>query len=83
MIERIIRASVHNRFFILILMALVVVATAASEVPRLRELEKRFAREGCQVLESATWSSNESARRAHDKLGFREIRVIYRKLVAP
>lgn len=47
----------------------------------LRELEKRFVDNGCQVIESATWSSNEAARRAHDALGFREIRVIYRKLV--
>jgi ribosomal protein S18 acetylase RimI-like enzyme len=45
----------------------------------LRELEERFAAVGCEVIESATWSSNEGARRAHDALGFREIRVIYRK----
>jgi ribosomal protein S18 acetylase RimI-like enzyme len=47
----------------------------------LEELEKRFIEDGCQVIESATWATNESARQAHDKLGFREIRVIYRKLV--
>ena len=47
----------------------------------LAELEQRFVDAGCQVIESATWSGNEGARRAHDALGFREIRVIYRKLV--
>jgi len=45
----------------------------------LREIEKRFAAAGCEVIESATWSGNEGARRAHDALGFREIRVMYRK----
>ena len=45
----------------------------------LRELEKRFVASGCQMIESATWSANESARKAHDALGFREIRVVYRK----
>jgi len=45
----------------------------------LRELEARFAAAGCEVIESATWSGNEGARRAHDALGFREIRVMYRK----
>ena len=47
----------------------------------LRELEARFAAAGCQVIESATWAANEGARRAHDALGFREIRVMYRKLL--
>ena len=47
----------------------------------LRELEKRFASAGCEVIESATWSGNAGARRAHDALGFREIRVMYRKLL--
>jgi len=45
----------------------------------LHELEKRFVSAGCQLVESATWSGNEGARRAHDALGFSEIRVIYRK----
>jgi ribosomal protein S18 acetylase RimI-like enzyme len=45
----------------------------------LREIEERFAAAGCEVIESATWSGNEGARRAHDALGFREIRVMYRK----
>jgi len=47
----------------------------------LHELEARFAAAGCEVIESATWSSNEGARRAHDALGFREIRVMYRKRI--
>jgi ribosomal protein S18 acetylase RimI-like enzyme len=47
----------------------------------LRELEERFAEAGCEVIESATWSGNEGARRAHDALGFREIRVMYRKRI--
>lgn len=45
----------------------------------LRKIEERFRSAGCQAIESATWSSNEGARRAHDSLGFQEIRVIYRK----
>lgn len=45
----------------------------------LRALERQFADEGCQLVESATWSANEEARRAHDALGFREIRIMYRK----
>jgi ribosomal protein S18 acetylase RimI-like enzyme len=47
----------------------------------LREIEQRFAAAGCEMIESATWSSNEGARRAHDALGFREIRVMYRKRI--
>jgi len=47
----------------------------------LRELEGRFAAAGCEVIESATWSANEGARRAHDALGFSEIRIIYRKRI--
>lgn len=45
----------------------------------LRELQARFSQAGCQMIESATWSGNEGARRAHEAMGFREIRVIYRK----
>lgn len=45
----------------------------------LGEIERRFTASGCQVVESATWPTNEGARKAHDALGFREIRVIYRK----
>ena len=33
----------------------------------------------CEVIESGTWSTNEGARRAHDSLGFQEIRIVYRK----
>ena len=47
----------------------------------LKELERRFAQAGCQVLESATWSGNQGARRAHEALGFREIRVVLRKML--
>ena len=47
----------------------------------LREIEERFAAAGCELVESATWSGNEGARSAHDALGFREIRVMYRKLI--
>jgi len=47
----------------------------------LRELEERFRDAGCDLMESATWSGNEGARRAHDALGFREIRVMYRKRI--
>lgn len=47
----------------------------------LRQLEQRFVDAGCQVIESATWAGNVSARRAHDAMGFREMRVIYRKRV--
>ena len=47
----------------------------------LAELEARFAAAGCEVIESATWSGNEGARRAHDALGFREIRVMYRNRI--
>ena len=45
----------------------------------LDELQKRFIEAGCQLIESATWSGNKRARQAHTSLGFREIRVIYRK----
>jgi ribosomal protein S18 acetylase RimI-like enzyme len=47
----------------------------------LAALEKRFIEAGCQVIESATWAANLDARRTHEALGFREIRVIYRKRV--
>ena len=47
----------------------------------LHELQARFIAAGCDVIESATWTSNDGARRVHEALGFREIRVIYRKKV--
>jgi GNAT superfamily N-acetyltransferase len=47
----------------------------------LHALESRFATAGCEVIESATWAGNTDARRAHDALGFREIRIMYRKRV--
>lgn len=45
----------------------------------LSSLEERFRQAGCEIIESATWAANVSARLIHDELGFREIRVIYRK----
>lgn len=45
----------------------------------LTKLEERFRSAGCQVIESATWSANEGARRKHDAMGFQEIRITYRK----
>jgi GNAT superfamily N-acetyltransferase len=45
----------------------------------LHALEDQFAAAGCVVIESATWAGNTDARRAHDALGFHEIRVMYRK----
>ncbi len=45
----------------------------------LKRLEEHFRSTGCQMIESATWSSNEGARRVHDAMGFHEIRVIYRR----
>ena len=45
----------------------------------LRQLEQRFVEANCQVIESATWAGNVLARRAHDAMGFRETRIIYRK----
>lgn len=47
----------------------------------LRAIEGRFEKAGCDLIESATWSGNEGARRAHDALGFVEIRVMYRKRI--
>ena len=47
----------------------------------LRALQARFVAAGCEVIESATWSGNDGARRAHEALGFREIRVVYRKRI--
>ena len=48
----------------------------------LRELEARFAAAGCDVIQSATWTANQGARRAHEALGFKEIRVMYRKILS-
>jgi ribosomal protein S18 acetylase RimI-like enzyme len=36
---------------------------------------------GCELLESATWAFNDSARRAHDALGFKEVQIQYRKRI--
>jgi ribosomal protein S18 acetylase RimI-like enzyme len=45
----------------------------------LKQMEEHFRSAGCQVIESATWSSNEAARRVHNAKGFQEVRVIYRR----
>lgn len=45
----------------------------------LLELERRFAGRGCDLVESATWADNDHARKLHESLGFREIRIVYRK----
>ena len=45
----------------------------------LKAFEEELRKSGCDVLDSATWSANEGARRAHEALGFNEMRVVYRK----
>ena len=45
----------------------------------LEMLEAIFAETGCEVLESQTWSTNDVARRAHERAGFEELLVVYRK----
>lgn len=40
-----------------------------------------FRREGCTLLESSTWASNEGARRAHRRLGFDETQIQFRKRI--
>jgi RimJ/RimL family protein N-acetyltransferase len=45
----------------------------------LRALEKIFAEAGCEVVESATWPFNEATRRLHERLGFAEVQVVYRR----
>lgn len=46
-------------------------------------LEAVFREAGCDAMESATWAFNEGARRAHEKLGFREVQIVYRKVLEP
>ncbi len=41
-------------------------------------LAKRFAERGCGLIESTTWSFNRAGRAAHERLGFKEIQVMYR-----
>lgn len=43
--------------------------------------ENIFRQVGCQVIESATWPTNDGARRAHEALGFQEIQIVYRKRI--
>jgi len=45
----------------------------------LKAIEAALLEAGCEVLESATWSFNEGARRVHESLGFSEVQIQYRK----
>ncbi|MEZ4287335.1 MAG: GNAT family N-acetyltransferase [Polyangiales bacterium] len=45
----------------------------------LNKLEQYFRDRGCEVVESTTWMSNESGRRAHARAGFSEVQVAFRK----
>ncbi len=45
----------------------------------LETLSAIFRETGCEVMESATWPFNEGARGAHERLGFSEVQVTYRK----
>jgi len=45
----------------------------------LKAIEASLLEAGCEVLESATWSFNEGARRVHESLGFSEVQIQYRK----
>jgi GNAT superfamily N-acetyltransferase len=45
----------------------------------LEAIAAHFRALGCEVLESATWTFNAGARRAHERLGFAEYEVRYRK----
>ena len=47
----------------------------------MQALEKAFREAGCVAVESATWAFNPGARAAHLELGFREVQVVYRKLL--
>jgi GNAT superfamily N-acetyltransferase len=42
-------------------------------------LVEGFRRDGCQVAESGTWAFNDDARQAHQKAGFIEVEVKFRK----
>lgn len=45
----------------------------------LEALLDAFRGRGCGVAESQTWPGNAGGRRAHEALGFREVRVVYRR----
>lgn len=47
------------------------------------ELVAHFEREGCELIESATWPFNPVARAAHEGLGFDEVEIRYRKRLEP
>ena len=44
-------------------------------------LEESFAEAGCAVIESTTFPFNTGARQAHERLGFREVQIRYRKRI--
>ena len=44
-------------------------------------LEESFVEAGCGVIESTTFPFNTGARKAHEKLGFREVQIRYRKRI--
>jgi ribosomal protein S18 acetylase RimI-like enzyme len=46
-------------------------------------LEESFAEAGCGVIESTTFPFNAGARKAHERLGFREVQIRYRKRIGP
>lgn len=48
----------------------------------LEVLEESFAEAGCSVIESTTFPFNREARAAHERAGFREVQIKYRKRIA-
>jgi GNAT superfamily N-acetyltransferase len=44
-------------------------------------LVSQFADAGCEIVESSTWPFNDATRRLHERLGFAEVQVTYRKLL--
>ena len=49
----------------------------------LATLEESFVEAGCAVIESATFPFNREARQAHERAGFREVQIKYRKRIGP
>lgn len=47
----------------------------------LETLEESFAESGCVVIESTTFPFNRQAREAHERAGFREVQIKYRKRI--
>jgi len=42
-------------------------------------IRKRLTERGCQVMQSSTWAENTGAIAAHERVGFRRARVIFRQ----